>query len=537
MLHHHTIGISNRRGGSNNSPEPCPDSGCRSRVRSEGLSFPEQTLGEEGRHSSHTTGHSCDDHRSHDDREFHVAQWKGGSHSPSIGIPSRHDCRSPYRHEDRLERSISRRPADHDKVLDDHGSDDREINGEVDELQKLNVLSEVEDELVKLYKRVRPKAPGMNLNRDEEVHLENLYEGVRPISPYRPERVKSRSNPGRVKSRSNRKKGRKRVKDVVRFVEQNGRLPRSQSGMSDLRNVFECGEHNLIDAEVAPDTKIRTHMLGDLECVAAIPGQVERPFRGAKHNAKANSEQQEENLAQKGQESSSSSSAECSSTEDESPVLPTHCGSKHYSPRARMPAGYTPAPGSQHHHAPEISQPRDQSHQKSSGHSRADRNCSGCDSGYDRIDHQTDPQHGTPTQHHHGYQDGGYRHGLDEVDRHLGEQKIAYSRASRSSEHYNGDDKTARYDTYSRRERQSGHHQHDEDSRYYAEGRHSVHQQQTDNHECVWKRRFMKAKAPSTSSATEDDLQGITVILKFGNREDVVVNTDLRRGETVNFDV
>ena len=59
-----------------------------------------------------------------------------------------------------------------------------------------------------------------------------------------------------------------------------------------------------------------------------------------------------------------------------------------------------------------------------------------------------------------------------------------------------------------------------------------------EDHECIWKRRFMKSNAPRHgSSGTEDDLQGITVILHFGNREDVVVKTDLRRGETVDFDV
>lgn len=47
----------------------------------------------------------------------------------------------------------------------------------------------------------------------------------------------------------------------------------------------------------------------------------------------------------------------------------------------------------------------------------------------------------------------------------------------------------------------------------------------------------MKSKVPYDSGGTEDDLQGITVILRFGNREDVVVDTDLRRGETVDFDV
>jgi len=463
FVHHHTIGgrRSTRRGGTDR-----PD---------DGFPFPDTSRPEvEIRPHSYQASRSRDSHRSQSGRQLRIDEWNRRPVTPSICVPSRSDYVRPSRRASRRSSACTNSCPEMRDDVEEDGYFRREITD---------------------------RCPTRTISHCEEEALIDIYAGdQRPRSPNGTLRG--------IRSDNHCRKSRRRrpVRDVVRFVEQNGRLPRSLSGMSRSRYESRSGEeHTLDNCVLVADDRVKEHQLGDIVCIASVPGQVEdRPFLGSIHSSRIGSHRnshggrvsihnsprgsiygsrhgscRNSNLSS----SSSSSSSSRSSSSYRSPLLPTHCGSRHYSPRLRTPGCITPQ----------------------------------------------------------GYPRRGY---LFDDTGHDGKQR--YASGCRQSRDYScGQERSHHISHYSHRKLNgnetppSKHPRRLNRSRRYSDLRDEIqnHRHSNEEHECVWKRRFMKSKVPIYGSGTEDDLQGITVILRFGNREDVVVNTDLRRGETVDFDV
>ena len=470
FVHHHTIGGRRvRRHGRSN----------RSNVSS---SIPNTLRSEVGRLSYHYPDRQPrNSPQSPSGRQSRIDEWNKRQTTPSICIPSRNDYLSPSR---RTSRRTSLCRGTLPEVINEVEAEDdcfREIS---DRCSTRPISRLQQNALVDIYaKDQRPKSANVTSR------------GIRP--DYHSRRLRRRP-----------------VRDVVRFVERNGRLPRSHSGMSRSWCDSKLGEENTVDdCMLEADGTVKEHQLGDIVCLASVPGEVEnRPFYGSRkysrlgsrHNSYCSSvsihnhPQYSPYVSRCGtpygsrhspchdsrrlynlSRSSTSASSSSSSSNYLSPILPTHCGSRHYSPRLRTPRGYP-----------------------------------GRESYLDNSDNYSEHIHAGECRHSREYSCGQIR-----------SQHTIKHRSPRESCGYES--------PFERRRRLNR-------SRRCSDLRDEVQNRRHRNseHDCVWKRRFLKSNTPICGSGgMEDDLQAVTVILRFENREDVVINTDLKKGETADLDV